>query len=49
MKEYNFFYEGRAITRKQFEASVPENWQDEVNDGEYLWGYYRASEIEEDK
>jgi hypothetical protein len=48
MKKYNFFYDGRAITSKQFEASVPENWQDEVDNGEYSWGYYRASEIEEE-
>lgn len=46
MKKYNFFYDGRPITKAQFVKAVPENWENEVENGEYSWGYYRASEIE---
>jgi len=26
--------------------SIPENWEDEINNGEYSFGYYKAIEIE---
>ena len=46
MKKFNFFYNGQAITKSQFLSEVPENWESELVDGEYSWGYYRAVEIE---
>ena len=48
MKAYNFFYNGQPIPKSQFLKAVPENWESEVEDGEYSWGYYRASEIEKE-
>lgn len=48
MKAYNFFYNGQPIPKSQFLKAVPENWESEVEDGEYSWGYYRASEIEDE-
>lgn len=40
---YNYFYSGQPINRANFEAAVPENWQDEIDElGEYSYGYYRA-------
>jgi hypothetical protein len=47
MKKYNYFYDGQQIPKAQFLQAVPENWENEVIDGEYYWGYYRAIEIEE--
>ena len=47
MKTYNYFYNGQPIPKSQF-LSVPENWEEEVENGEYSWGYYRATEIEND-
>jgi len=48
MKQYNYFYNGQPIQKSQFLRVVPENWESEVENGEYSysWGYYRASEIE---
>ena len=46
MEAYNFFYNGQSIPKSQFLKAVPENWESEVEDGEYSWGYYRALEIE---
>ena len=44
----NYFYNGTPISKKNFLNSVPENWKDEINEnGEYSFGYYRASTIEE--
>ena len=48
MKSYIFFYNGQPIPKSQFSKAVPENWESEVEDGEYSWGYYRASEIEDE-
>ena len=45
MKIYNFFYNGTLITKLQFTESVPENWEDEVENWEYSWGYYKAVEV----
>jgi hypothetical protein len=42
MKKYNFFHYGVAISKSQFIANVPENWEDEVIDGEYNWGGYKS-------
>lgn len=46
MKKYNYYYCGTPITKNQFISNVPENWEIEVVDGEYSYGYYRASEID---
>lgn len=46
MKKYNYFYDGTPITKLKFEYIVPLNWEREVVDGEYSWGYYKAIEIE---
>jgi hypothetical protein len=48
MKNYNYFYNGQPIPKSQFLSVVPENWENEVENGEYSWGYYRAIEIEND-
>jgi hypothetical protein len=47
MKKYNYYYNGEPITRKQFITAVPENWQSEVINGEYSYGYFKAVEGEE--
>lgn len=44
---YNYFYDGTPITKDRFTKDVPENWESELVDGEYSWGYFRASEVEE--
>ena len=44
MKTYNYFYNGTPITKMQFLKAVPENWEKEVKDGEYSYGYFRAIE-----
>jgi hypothetical protein len=45
MKTYNYYYYGQAIQKAQFLNSVPENWEDEINElGEYSFGGYRAIE-----
>lgn len=49
MTKFNYFYDGTPITRQAFTSDVPENWESEVVDGEYSWGYYRASEVEEEE
>lgn len=47
MGKYNYFYDGTAITKAQFEEAVPENWENEIDEcGTYSYGYYRATEIE---
>lgn len=46
MKKYNYFYNGQPITKQQFSANVPGDWENEVNDfGHYSWGYYSAEEL----
>jgi hypothetical protein len=46
MKKYNYFYDNTPITKNQFLLIVPENWEDEVKNGEYSYGYYNAILIE---
>jgi hypothetical protein len=44
MQTYNYTYDGRAITKSQFEAAVPKEWEkdyDKING--YSYGYYRAN------
>ena len=48
MKKYNFFYNGQAISKEIFLANVPKDWESQVENGEYSFGYYRATEIEND-
>lgn len=46
-KTYNYFYKGVAISKSQFLAANPENWESEVNElGEYSYGSYSAGERE---
>ena len=47
-KMYNYFYNRTPITKDNFAMYVPENWESELVNGEYSWGYYRASEVEEE-
>lgn len=42
MKKYNYYYNGKPITKNQFISNVPENWESELIAGEFSWGYYRA-------
>lgn len=46
MKKFNYFYDGRAISKSQFISNVPENWVYEVEDGEYSYGSYKAIQID---
>jgi hypothetical protein len=49
-KKFNFFYYGRPIPRAEFLKSVPDNWQEEVDEyGCYSWGGYRAVERDDDE
>ncbi len=46
MKKYNYYYNRQPISRKEFLTIAPENWESEVDEnGEYSFGYYRATEI----
>ena len=48
-KKYNYFYYGIPIPKANFLKSVPENWQEEVDEyGTYSWGGYRAVERDEE-
>lgn len=42
MRKFNYFYNGQPITKSAFLNAVPENWENEVENGEYSYGYYRA-------
>ena len=43
MEKYNYTYEGRAITKKTFEESVPKDWTKDYDEIKgYSYGYYRA-------
>jgi hypothetical protein len=44
-KQYNYFKDGTAITKKMFNVNVPAGWEEYVDQyGEYSYGYYRAVE-----
>ena len=45
--KFNYFYNGTPISKQNFESSVSAGWENEVVNGEYSYGYYRASEIEQ--
>jgi hypothetical protein len=43
MRKFNYFREGIAITKKQFEQNVPMDWEKNLDKyGEYSSGYFRA-------
>lgn len=42
-QRFNYFYDGRAITKSRFEENVPEDWKNDLDEyDEYSYGYYRA-------
>lgn len=47
MKNYAFYYDKMPISKNHFLANVPENWEEEIEDFTYSYGYYRANVIEE--
>jgi hypothetical protein len=41
--QFNYFNNGVAITKSQFETIVSSDWKNNLNEyGEYSWGYFRA-------
>ena len=48
MKKYNYFYDRQPITMCQFLKHVPEDWENDVQNGYYSYGYYHANELEPD-
>ena len=41
--KFNFFHEGRAITKAQFINNVPSDWHSNLDEyGNYSWGLYKA-------
>lgn len=48
MRKYNFFYNNMPISKKTFLQAVPENWESEILNGFYSYGYYRALIIDEE-
>jgi len=49
MKTYNYYYGRQPIPKSQFTSAVPKEWEKDVKNGEYSWGYYKAVEIEPDE
>lgn len=47
MKKFAYFYDKTPISKLKFLMAVPEFWEDDLKDGTYSYGYYRANEIEE--
>lgn len=47
MKRFNYFHERRPITRKEFLLNVPDDWEENLVDDEYHYGYYKAVMIED--
>jgi len=45
-RKYNYFYNERPIPFNNFIKNVPKDWEKEIVDGEYSYGYYRASELD---
>lgn len=44
--KFIYTYNGQAISKQRFEDTVTHDWQKEVEDGTYSYGYYRATLIE---
>ena len=44
MKTYNYFYYRQPIQKSHFLKEVPENWEDDVINGEYSHGGFKAIE-----
>jgi hypothetical protein len=42
-----YTYYGQAISFKEFNKNVPENWKEEIYNGTYSYGGYRVTEIED--
>lgn len=42
MKKYNYFHYGTAITGREFNENVPDEWEGEVENDEYNYGGYKA-------
>jgi len=47
MKKYNYFCNNQVISKREFEKVVPFDWQNNVVNGEYSYGYYRSTEVED--
>jgi len=46
---FNYTYNGTPIQKSEFIKQVPITWMDELDEwGEYSWGYYRASKLDEE-
>ena len=45
MKTYTYFYNKEPIQKSQFLSVVPKNWENDIKDGEYSNGNYKASEM----
>lgn len=41
-KRYNYFYNKQPISRERFILSVPNDWESQLIDDSYSYGYYRA-------
>lgn len=46
MKKFAYYYDKMPISKLRFLMNVPDNWQDDLKEGNYSYGYYRAIEIE---
>jgi len=46
MRKFAYYYDKMPISKLRFEMNVPAGWEEEVEDGTYSYGYYRANEIE---
>lgn len=45
-KMYIYFYNKTPISKDNFVKKVPENWESEVIDSKYSYGYFTAIEID---
>jgi hypothetical protein len=44
MKAFNYYYGNQPITKSEFERNVPENWQEQIENFEFSYGYFKAVE-----
>jgi hypothetical protein len=44
MKTFNYYYGNQPITKSEFERNVPENWQEQIENYEFSYGYFKAVE-----
>jgi hypothetical protein len=45
MKTYSYYHYNQPISKNTFLDAVPYHWESDTVNGEYSYGYYRASEI----